>query len=385
MPWQSTSVMEKRIEFVVRASSGSEVMSDLCEEYGISRVTGYHWLRKYERTYQVTTLREESRRPHVCPHQTSSEIEAKVVALRRQYGWGARKLACLLADSGVEVPEITINRIIKRNNLIPPRDEHHQALQRFEKSSPNELWQVDCKGPMRNQVRKSTPLSLLDDFSRFAVGLHDLDSLQGVKIIPCFKRTFKECGLPNQILLDHGTPWWTSFHQLGLTKTAVWLIKQDIKLCFSRIRHPQTQGKVERFHRTLGAWVRHHKVFESRRWQPCLDAFRKEYNELRPHEALSMKVPASRYSPSLRPYTDKPLPWDYNKDKGPVIKLDTQGKFRRNGKHLFVCEALASEYVQLTELPGSLLVAFRDMYIREIYPDSGTSAPLVCSKSNFKV
>lgn len=385
MPWKSKGVMESRIEFVVRASAG-EQMSSLCREFGISRVTGYHWLSRYQESYQATELKEKSRCPHHCPHKTEESIEAEILKLRRRYGWGARKLISMMSFPEVAPSERTVNRIIKRNNLIDPRDEHHPALRRFEREKPNQLWQVDFKGPMRNHAgKKSIPLSLLDDSSRFAVGLHDLESTHGAKVIKCFRRTFREFGLPDEILLDHGTPWWSSSSEHGLTQTAVWLIKKDIKICFSRIRHPQTQGKVERFHRTLGHWVRYHQAFTCQRWQPQLDAFRKEYNEIRPHEALNMNVPASRYSPSTRLYQEKSTAWNYPQDKGSIIKLDPQGKFRRQGKHLFVCEALANEYVQLTELNHSILVSFRDMYIRELYPDTGTSAPLVCPKSFYEV
>src|SRR3989454_10701717 len=146
MGWRRMDVDEQRIQFVIRATSGQERFSALCREFGISRPTGYLWRRRYEQTHSLTTLTERSRRPHGSPTQTAAWKEKRVVALRQQTGWGAKKLQVILrGEEGVRLPVRTIHRILERRGLI--REEvHGPALTRFERSAPNELWQMDSKG-----------------------------------------------------------------------------------------------------------------------------------------------------------------------------------------------------------------------------------------------
>ena len=178
--------------------------------------------------------------------------------------------------------------------------------------------------------------------------------------------------------MDHGTPWFGTTNQHGFTWLAVWLIKQGVILRYSGVGHPQTQGKVERLHRTLKARTRHRgeprTMSEWQRWAP---AFRDEYNHERPHEALGMKTPAEVYQAvNLRPYQEKPREWEYS--GGVVKRLNTQGLLYYQQQTYFVSEALASERVRVDELDGKLLVTFRHMTVREIEVSSGKRPPCYC-------
>jgi transposase len=146
MSWKMTSVMEERIKFIVRASAEDANISSLCAEFGISRTTGYRWLKRYWSCGNFSEVKELSRRPHHSPTRTFAAHEARVKALRERHGWGAKKLQVLLEREGVSLPVITINRILKRNDLINQQDSHSPAVRRFERSNPNELWQMDFKG-----------------------------------------------------------------------------------------------------------------------------------------------------------------------------------------------------------------------------------------------
>ncbi len=377
MPWRTTSVMEERIKFIARALQSGVNFSGLCREFRISRRTGYRWLSRYLEVGSIPLVGELSRRPHRSPTRTSIEYERRVIELRMKYGWGGKKLHVILAKESVELPVVTINRIIKRSGLIRPEISHRPALKRFERESPNQLWQMDFKGDIRLTRGRCYPLSILDDHSRFAIGLYALPNQRAEAVDRSLISTFQRHGVPEAMLMDHGTPWWNNNNEHGLTWLSVSLIKQGIKLYWSGIRHPQTQGKVERFHRTLqGSILSRGRPRTMRDCKEAFDRFRDEYNKIRPHEALDMAVPADRYKPSQRVYNPNPLPWEYL--QGSIVKrLNTQGCLDYKNRRYFVCEALRNEYVRIEHVDKNILICYRHMYIREIKPETGRTVPFM--------
>jgi len=369
--------MEQRIELVVRAVQGEESISGLCREYGVSRPTGYLWVQRYGEAGSVQGLAERSRRPQHSPGRTPIEQEERVVELRRRYGWGAKKLVVLLAREGIALRVVTVNRILKRRGLLVAQECHRPATQRFEREAPNQLWQMDFKGPWEVAEGHCYPLSILDDYSRYLVDLGALKGTGAEGVAAQLVRTFESHGVPEAMLMDHGTPWWSTTNGHGLTWLSVELIKQGIRLHFSGIRHPQTQGKVERFHRSLkhqiNRWGKPATLADSAQ---ALAAFREEYNQVRPHEALGMEVPAQRYHDSPRAYQPQPPEWIY--EEGKVVKrLNTQGCLDYEQRRYFVCEALAQERVCVDRIGGKLLVCYRQTYIREIDLLSGRTTAVV--------
>jgi hypothetical protein len=182
------------------------------------------------------------------------------------------------------------------------------------------------------------------------------------------------------MLMDRGTLWWSEHNGWGLTRLSVQLIEQGIALHYGRICHPQTQGKVERFHRTLGGELRHRGLpTRWREWAPLLAEIRRAYNERRPHEALGQRRPAELYQPSPRAYQEHPASWEYPSGSE-VKRLNAQGLLHDGGRRWFVCEALASHWVRIERLAGKVLVSYRHMYIREIDPGRGVTRPLVMRK-----
>jgi len=377
MPWKSETVMDQRAEFVVRAKARDVSMSKLCKQFGVSRPTGYLWLKRYEESGSVVGLKEHSRRPHESPAKTGDELENKVVEMRREKGWGARKIQVLLARQGHELAAATIHRILIRRGLIEPDPADRHATKRFERSECNQMAQMDFKGEYQVREGKCYPLSFLDDHSRYLIGLWPLESTNTQGVQQSLKGRFQESGVPESILTDHGSPWFSTTNGHGLTRLSVWLIKQGITLKFSGIRHPQTHGKVERFHRTLKARTKHRGLPETLdEWQRWAPEFINEYNYERPHEAIGMKVPGEVYTlDNLRPYQENPSEWEYT--GGTVKRLNTQGKLYYRSQHYFVCEALASEWVRLDELERKLVVTFRHTTVREINLQTGSSIPVV--------
>lgn len=372
MAWKQRNVMEQRISFVIRAAKGNECFSRLCGEFGISRPTGYLWRGRFEKLPSVLSLKEKSRRPLHCPHKTKSAIEKRVVELRKEFNWGARKLRVLLKDNqSLDIPERTINRILDRHGLILPENRINTATKRFQRDEPNQLWQMDFKGEFKNANLTCFPLTLLDDHSRFSLGIHALRETKTDPVDKCLIKTFENYGIPDAMLMDHGSPWWSNHSEHGITRLAIKLIKQGITLCYSGVGHPQTQGKLERFHRTLKQEVTYRgKQTTIKGWQEFFNSFRETYNNIRPHEALGMSVPASKYRPSTKQYNPEPQPWEY--PTGSIItSIDVAGCLRHQGKQLFVCHALEGEKVRIQEIRHSLIVTYRHMIIREIDLQTG--------------
>ena len=355
-------IREQRVEFVVRASRG-EHLSALCMEYGISRPTGDLWRQRF-RDEGVAGLDDRSRRPMRSPSQTSGDVEARIVQLRRQRpDWGARKLAVLLAGEGHVLPVITVHRVLLRNELVRPADRRSPATQRFERERPNELWQMDFKGQKEHSA-KIGPLSVLDDHSRYLVALEQTGTTRGEAVRERLETVLASNGVPEAMLMDHGVPWWTHSAPSGWTQFLVWLMKQGIRCHFSAIRHPEPQGKVERFHQALER-ARTRRCKEDWLSQNWLDSFRHEYNHIRPHEALGMATPASRWQPSSRPYQPSPPAWDYGAG-AEVRRLSVDGDIYLNNYRWRISQALAGEPVRLERADQRILLYYCNTLVREL-------------------
>ena len=308
MPWKEVSIMSQRLEFVTLATAAKANVRHLCRCYGISSATAYKWLRRFH-SMGVNGLEDRSRRPHHSPWRSAIEMEEAIINLRHKHpAWGGRKLrARLLALDHTAVPSSsTITAILRRHQLLDPKESaKHQAFQRYERAAPNELWQMDFKGEFKLPHGRCYPLTILDDHSRFAIALQacarNTRDITQTALIQVFRRY----GLPDRITCDNGSPW-GSRGRGYYTGLGVWLMRLGIGVSHSRPHHPQTQGKDERFHRTLEAEVLRYQGRDTlAQWQRQFDQWRVVYNTERPHEALAMAVPASRYQPSRRRYPEQ--------------------------------------------------------------------------------
>lgn len=302
MPWREVSKMERRQEFVRLAMLEGANRRELCRRFGIHPDTGYKWLARW--SDDKSALADRSRRPHSSPGRTVAGIEAKVLAVRDAHpAWGARKIARCVQNAGLDCPAVsTVHEILRRHGRIVPALGGEAAHQRFEKPAPNLLWQMDFKGWIRlADASRCHPLTIVDDHSRYVPCLKACANQQRSTVQSHMETTFRHYGLPDAIFVDNGSPWGDASHR-HWTGLRVWLLKLGIELIYSRPYHPQGRGKNERFHRTLKA-----EVFALQRFgelasvQRALDAWREVYNFKRPHQALGMEVPASRYRPSPRP------------------------------------------------------------------------------------
>lgn len=342
MPWQEVSVMQSRMEFVHLAQQGGNIRQ-LCRRFGISPSTAYKWLGRWR---QGQALNERSRRPEHSPRRSDAGIEQAVLAARHAHpAWGARKLARWLTDRGQQAPApSTVHAILLRHGCISAQaSEAATAWQRFEHPAPNDLWQMDFKGHFALADGRCHALTILDDHSRYSLCLAACADEQRATVRGHLIATFRRCGLPRRMSMDNGAPWGdTATHY---TRLDVWLMKQGIAVSHSRPRHPQTQGKDERFHRTLKA-----ELLQGRCWsdlsvmQRAFDDWRSLYNHERPHQALAMATPASRYRASVLEYCEHPHEPDYA-DPAQVRRVHNGGWTCWQGHEYRVGKAFTGERV----------------------------------------
>ena len=307
MPWTEVSIMDRREEFVGFASHPDANISSLCRVFGISRKTGYKWLgRAREDAEAEVKVRfgDASRRPHHSPRRTPGEIEEAILGVRGEHpAWGARKIAHVLLREGVAAPSpSTVHAVLLRRGCLCEDREPPKTFGRFEMDAPNLMWQMDFKGQVQlGDGSTCYPLTVIDDHSRFAICLQSCDNQKTATVQAALEQVFRRYGLPAAFYVDNGPPWGGGA-QGRFTPLGVWLLKLAVDVIHATPHCPQGRGKNERLHRSLKA-----EVFDARplsgmiHAQKSFDTWRDIYNYKRPHEALAMQVPASRYRPSNRP------------------------------------------------------------------------------------
>jgi transposase InsO family protein len=351
MPWQERSIMSQRREFVVLASAPDANMAQLCRRFGISRESGYQWLRRF-RAGGEPALVDRSRRPAKSPNKSSEETERLIVQMREaQPVWGPRKIKARLEAQGhrnLPVPS-TITQILHRHGLITPEASAAATpWRRFEHEHPNDLWQMDFKGPIATRRGDCHALTVLDDHSRYAIGVRACADQSQPTVRRQLGELFTVYGLPWRILADNGGTW---AGQGGESWSAleVWLLKLGVIMIHGRPYHPQTQGKDERFHRTLKAeLLRRVDIKSVAHAQSLFDPWRDVYNLERPHEALGLKPPMTRYVLSTRPMPAE-LP---RLEPGPgqiVGVVKEGGHLRFAGRRWYLGRAWNQETVGLVE------------------------------------
>jgi transposase InsO family protein len=370
MPWNEVSVMSLRWEFVMLARVEGANVSALCRRFGVSRKTGYKWLAR-ARLDEEASLADRSRRPVHSPVRTAATIEALILSLRGQHrAWGARKLRARLEATGHRgLPAVsTITEILRRHGLLDvERSVNQTPPQRFERERPNELWQMDFKGHFPIDTGRCHPLGVLDDHSRYNLCLRACKNERHQRVKTALTETFRRYGLPEQMLMDHGPPWGYD-PEHPYTRLAIWLLRLGIHVLHGRPRHPQTQGKEERFHRTLDVECLQGQRFRSlRHCQQAFDAFRDCYNLERPHESLDLKPPISRYRVSQRVFPERLPPLEYAATDA-LRAVGSNGEIYFHGKRFEVTRALRGERlgIRALDIDGRFGVYYGAIKLREI-------------------
>lgn len=351
MPWKEVTAMSEKLRFIELVTSSKTNFSELCRIFGISRKTGYKMLDRYKKEGK-NGLSARSRTPQTSPNKTSSEIEELILSVRKKHPvWAGEKILTYLRNKGhTKLPsEKTIDRILKRYGLITAEEsEKHKPYIRFEHEHPNDLWQMDFKGHFAVGLIRCFPLTILDDHSRFSLLIKACENQTGITVKQHLIEVFRQFGLPKSMTMDNGSPWGYSREQKHTQLTA-WLIQLGIYVSHSRPKHPQTQGKLERFHRTFKLELLDQYHFtDLSDAQRGFDWWQTIYNEERPHAALNLEVPATRYRRSERNYSEIIAPPEYEADLA-VRKVQHNGLISYAGKNYRVGEAFYGHYVGLKE------------------------------------
>ncbi|HUP35802.1 MAG TPA: IS481 family transposase [Candidatus Limnocylindria bacterium] len=348
--------MDQRTQFIADHLRETQTITELCDRCGVSRKTGYKWIDRYLRLGPAG-LEEHSRRPHRAPNQTPDEIVAAILEARQRHpGWGGKKLRALLQRRHPRwtLPgRSTVCDILRRHGLVPTRRSRRRlglpGKPTTIMGAPNAVWCADYKGQFKTgDGRYCYPLTVTDGFSRYLLGCQGLGSTAGAEAQPVFTRLFKEYGLPLRICTDNGVPFATAT-LARLSKLSAWWVRLGILPEFIEPGRPDQNGRHERMHHTLKAATTRPAAGSLGAQQRRFNAFREEFNHVRPHEVLEQQTPAACYHPSPRPMPDRLPPLEYP-DRFEVRYVSANGGIRWNHRWVNVSTVCVGEYVGLEEI-----------------------------------
>lgn len=355
MPWKETCVMDERFDFLSELRRGEVPMSELCRRFGISRKTGYKW-RDRHLVDPGEALWDRSRAPLHRPHRTPPEVRDRVLELKATYPyWGPKKLKAYLARTEPRFPcpaSSTIGEILSAAGLVRQRKArratppHASPLRHA--TAPNTVWCVDFKGWFRTgDGLRVDPLTITDASSRYLIRLVALRAPRGEEVWPIFSSAFREFGLPERLRSDNGTPF-ASCAAGGLSRLSIALIKAGVIPERIEPGRPEQNGRHERMHRVLKEETASPPAVSWRAQSLRFGAFRRRYNEERPHEALGQRPPASLYAPSPRRWFGRLRSPEYGSNEI-VRKVRSRGDIKFKGARIFISEALYGEPIGLKE------------------------------------
>lgn len=381
MGWRQCCIMDERIKFVARVLDG-EQMSDLCREFGISRKTGYKIYNRYKEC-GLEALSDRSKRPVKFGNQLPIQVEKTILNIKQEKpNWGARKLRERLIRKYPEIrpPAIsTIHAVLDRNGLVVPRGRTRGKVSGTplsDVSNPNDLWCADYKGEfMLGSKKYCYPLTITDQVSRYIIACEALENTQEKYAFTIFERAFKEFGLPTAIRTDNGVPFASAHSLFNLSKLSVWWLRLGILIERIEPGCPQQNGRHERMHLTLKKEATRPAALNLLSQQEKFDEFVDEFNNERPHEALSMKYPSEVYQISRRQYSGiKPLEYPMH-DK--TVNVTFCGRICIEKKKINLSRVFAGHAIGLKQVSDETwLVTFIDYDLGYFDTESSNFEPL---------
>ena len=371
MPWKETTTMEQKIEFICEWRTGKYTITELCKNFEISRPTAYKLINRFEKQ-GFEALKEKSRTPKYHPNATKENIVDGILKLKKKHPrWGAKKIKKLLFNDFTEneIPSVvTVHNILKRHGLVCPQKRLRRVKPVYPIFDPkvcNEVWSADYKGKfiMGNKVY-CHPLTIADSKSRFlftAKG-HYKETLKYAKAE--FTKVFRKYGIPKQLHTDNGSPFGSVRAIQRFTRLSYWFIELGITPVFSDPAHPEQNGRHERMHRDLKAACAKPSAYDLKAQQRRLNHFVKEYNHIRPHEALDMETPASVHSFSTKPFPEKIPNFDYNTNCK-VLKVTQNGAIRWKSYYwVYLTAALKGKYIGIEDIGNGIWkVFYRNVFL----------------------
>jgi transposase InsO family protein len=370
MAWKEVNKMEQRRSFIRDLESGYVNFSELCREYGISRVTGYKWYQRYTES-GLSGLKDRSSCPTKYREQVSSDIVIDLINLRNEHPtWGGRTLRNFLVSQKYPQPlpcSRTIDRILKRAGLVSSKSSYKRQIYQQAKivkpSAPNQVWTVDFKGWWNTlDGKRCEPLTIRDEYSRFILSIEALAGTKQIPVKEAFIACFEKYGLPDYIRSDNGNPFSCSRSIHGLTKLSAWWIKLGITPNRIPPSSPQYNGGHERMHKDIKQELQVYPAANLKKEQQRFDSWRYEFNHIRPHQSLQDKTPSTIYKASRRKYTEAN---DYVYNSGfEYRKVCDDGQVFWKNKRVLITKALYGEYVGIDVIDKNISkVWYRDFYL----------------------
>lgn len=328
--------------------------------HGITRSCAYKWFGRFEKLGDAGLL-ERSRAPEYSPNRTAQPYVDELLALKREHpSWGPAKLAEMLSKRhGKHILAVsTAGEHLSRNGMVRKRRSRHRSAGRiehppFDLGGAGHSMTTDFKGQFRMRNGKLCyPLTIADPCSRYVLAIAAMTSTGMVTAQAAFERVFREYGIPCQMLSDNGTPFCCSRSLGGLTQLSKWWIQLGIIPIRIQPGHPQQNGIHERMHRTLKEWIERLLQYDLMSQQESFDAFRKEFNDVRPHQSLGQKPPASAFQP-YRPFPTLPSKIEYDTTMT-VRAVRSNGQIKWAGEMIFASEVLAGENIGLLKVDEAL-------------------------------
>jgi transposase InsO family protein len=378
MALKVVSMNELKLQVLLEPERTGESIAEVCARHGISRASFYRYRRRY--LEQGTAgLEPRSRRPRSSPAQIDPALEARIIELRtRHRRWGARRIHAELARAGSEPPAVsTIHRALRRNHLVAPQPPRRpQASRRFERELPNDLWQIDGTQLRLAGGKPAWVVDVLDDHARFLLAAIACERPTGEAAWACFLSASSAYGLPRQLLSDNHSSF--TGRLLGITVAFERKLAEiGVELINAAPAHPQTLGKLERFHRTLKEWLADEgPSSDLEHLQLLLDRFRSHYNDERPHQGIGNQTPAERYLPAPLPSAPLGELQLAEQRKSPPYaphsvtrKVWPTGVVAYDGLALTLGRRWAGATVRIVEVGELIHVYLGDELIRVVAPD----------------
>ena len=371
MPWKETTTMDQKVEFICEWQTDLYTISELCRRFEISRPSAYRLIQRYEK-FGIEGLLEQSRAPINHPNRTKDEVVKSILKLKNNHkNWGAKKIRILLFNEFTEddIPSVvTVHNILSKNGLVCPQKRLRRVKPIFPIFDPkqcNEVWSADFKGKFKMGNNKYChTLTIADSKSRYVFTAKGLKSENFKSTKTEFKRVFRKYGLPKQIHTDNGSPFGNVKAIQRFTRLSYWFIDLGIMPVFSDPAHPEQNGRHERMHRDLKADCALTPAYDFQPQQRKLNLFVKEYNQIRPHEALDMKTPKSVHKKSNVPFPERIPKYDYPPGLK-IMNVTQNGSVRwRSYYWVYMTAALTGKQVAAQEIGNGIWkVFYRNVFL----------------------
>ena len=371
MPWKETTTMEQKMEFICEWRTQKFSITELCKAFGISRPTAYKLIQRFEK-HGMEGLIEKSKTPKNHPNKTNEEIEKRIIKLKEKHPlWGAKKIRRLLFNDCIEkyIPSVvTVHKILSNHGFVKAQKRVRRVkpvYPIFDPKECNEVWSADYKGKflMGNKIY-CHPLTIADSKSRFlfAAKGHYHENLKSAKAE--FTKVFRTYGIPKQIHTDNGSPFGSVAAIQRFTQLSYWFIELGITPVYSDPAHPEQNGRHERMHRDLKAACAKPSAHDLKAQQRRLNHFMKEYNHVRPHEALDMETPASIHNFSTKPFPERIPNYEYEPEMK-VLKVTQNGALRWKAYYwVYLTASLKGKHVGVLEMGNGIWrVFYRNVFL----------------------